>query len=744
MYDNYQPLPDRTRRLWPLLAVLMVGSLLAIAAAGIFLWQRPPAVERPVYEQGGTKQVSTVKDEKLAVYTGTGWEPQFWNGINLGATTPGHFPGDLSPTTEDYRRWFEGMKKMNVDVVRIYTILPPRFYEALDEFNSRREDPLWFVQGVWTPEEELIGENEEGRDAYSPDITGEFEKEISNAVKAVHGDADLPQKFGHASGTYRTDTSEYLLGWILGTEWYPYAVQATNEAHPGRPAYSGEYFQAKQQASPFESWLAARLDTLAKEEMRYGWQHPVSFTNWLTTDPLEHPNEPLEQEDLVPVDPMHLEPTDRWSAGYFAAYHAYPYYPDFLRFQQSYQNYRTADGDIDPYAGYLNELRDHHAGIPLVVAEFGVPSSRGMAHYGPLDRDQGMHTEKEQGEIDAGMIEAIHNEGYDGALLFSWQDEWFKFTWNTIELELPWKRRDDWRNRLTNEENFGVVSVEPGKNANDVIRLDGETGDWRFHRPKETREYKDFDLSVSHDEAYLYLLMKKKEGNWDLSQQSVDLGFSVLPDGSRTADRAPGVKFPGGIQFLMQLTDKEESKIYVNSGYDQHTWLYSEKLGMLPADRAESDVSKGEFLPWKLATSRELVLPETKETIPFEEVEVGKLRPGITDPDSPDFNSLADYYAEGDVLEVRIPWMLLGYTDPSTQQVWNYPYKAGAISPVDSPGVEVYPVARPDGLSRAATVEPLDYDWKHWDDPVTHERRKRSYYIVQDKFAEIEEVKEAR
>ena len=183
------------------------------------------------------------------------------------------------------------------------------------------------------------------------------------------------------------------------------------------------------------------LDTLAKEEMEYGWQHPVSFTNWPTTDPLSHPNEPNKQEDLVPVDPMHVEPTSAWKAGYFAQYHVYPYYPDFLRYEPKYQTYRNAEDEIDPYAGYLHELRAHHKGIPLFVGEFGVPSSRGTAHRGPLGRDQGYHTEEEQGKMDAGLLEQIRDEGFDGGILFEWTDEWFKYTWNTTDLEIPQSRR---------------------------------------------------------------------------------------------------------------------------------------------------------------------------------------------------------------------------------------------------------------------------------------------------------------
>lgn len=122
--------------------------VLAISAGGgfwfVFVYKSNP---RPVSEtEAEVKRVATVRDGEIAIYDGDGWESRFWTGINLGATTPGHFPGELSPSKEDYLRWFPKMKEMNIDVLRVYTILPPHFYEALDEFNSGRDDPLWLTR----------------------------------------------------------------------------------------------------------------------------------------------------------------------------------------------------------------------------------------------------------------------------------------------------------------------------------------------------------------------------------------------------------------------------------------------------------------------------------------------------------------------------------------------------------------------------------------------------------------------
>lgn len=758
MYQNYER-RHRASRTVRLIRILLVLSAFAISIVAVVAFVRWGDVERPVAEADGVKQVSTVKDANLAVYDGTRWKTQFWDGVNLGASLPGHSPGELVPTKQDYLRWFGQMKEMNVDSVRVYTILDPVFYEALKEFNSKQKEPLWLVQGVWSPEEKLIGENEEGRNAYDPDIVKTFEGEISDAVAAVHGDADLPKRPGHASGRYRKDVSEYILGWMVGTEWYPYAVQATNKANRSMAPYSGEYFEAKSEASPFESWLAGLLDHLAKEEMKYGWQHPVSFTNWATTDPLSHPNEPLEQEDLVSVDPMHVDATPAWKAGYFAQYHVYPYYPDFLRYQPDYQTYRKANGEIDPYAGYLNDLRAHHEGIPLLIGEFGIPTSRGMAHRGPLGRNQGYHTEEEQGKMNASLLEDIRSEGLDGGMLFEWTDEWFKFTWNTVELELPGIRRDMWRNRLTNEENFGLMSMEAGPEDRQIL-VDGKTKDWEKRQKglvdrvsglfsKEAAgvsqsEYEDFSLSTTHDEAYVYLLLKKRKGDWKFPEDKVNVGFGTLQDGSEQPKPTPNLAFPGGgIQFLLQMKGEDESRIMVNSAYDQHTWLYANNdLDIIPSPPNDSPkASVGDFLPWKLMLSRGLFLPQTNKRVPPEEIEVGKMREGITDPASPDFNNLSDWYVKGDVLEIRIPWMLLGFTDPSQHLVWNNLYEAGKIEPVKTEELRIYPAVNSQRGENEG-IAPLDYTWSGWNDPAFHERKKKSFEILKKTYGKSNRLEE--
>lgn len=84
---------------------------------------------------------------------------------------------------------------MGANVIRVYTVHQPVFYKALVKFNREEaERPLYFIQGIWSPEEQLI----EKQDAYLPEIQQEFKQEIEKAVKAVYGDLDIPVKPGTA------------------------------------------------------------------------------------------------------------------------------------------------------------------------------------------------------------------------------------------------------------------------------------------------------------------------------------------------------------------------------------------------------------------------------------------------------------------------------------------------------------------------------------------------------------------
>ena len=355
MHRYFQPpqLPDQKRaRITCFLVVLIF--LLVVGCRGS---ETPATISEsacswdPVQDRvESLKRISYVDGERVLFLT-EAVERDFVVGVNLGSTIPGHSPGELAIRAEDYRRWFPQMADLGLNAVRVYTILSPHFYEELAAYNASNPDrPIYLVHGVWIPEERFLAT----KDLFDVLVREEFRKEISDTVAAVHGDLVRPERPGHAGGSYSADVSPWVLAYSIGVELDPQTAFASEQANGNRTPFIGQFFTVTPDANSIESWLAEMLDHLAAEEACRGRTMPVTFTNWVTTDPLEHPDDPDWREDLVGVDANHIRATEAWPSGFFASYHIYPYYPDFQRYEPGIADY-IHEGRIDPYAGYLSQ-----------------------------------------------------------------------------------------------------------------------------------------------------------------------------------------------------------------------------------------------------------------------------------------------------------------------------------------------------------------------------------------------------
>jgi hypothetical protein len=668
---------------------------------------------------GGLQVPARVQGEDIALATrDDGFSPRFWPGVNLGTTLPGTFPGQLAPTRKDYDRWLDGMGDLGVRLLRVYTILPPHFYEAFAAYNTAHADrPIHLLHGVWIPEDEFL----EGRDAYP--LLDDWKAELSDAVAVVHGDATLRRRPGHASGRYRADVSKWLLGWSLGVEWDPEAVAETNRKNADRKPYRGRYVRAVADANPMESWIAAGMDHVATLEAERGWSRPLTFTNWVTTDPLKHPSEAAEKEDLVSIDATHVRATNAWPGGVFASYHVYPYYPDFLRWE--YRDAKAADGTPDPYAGYLRALRAHHRGMPIMVTEFGVPASLGAAHKGPIGRDQGGHSEQGAGKIDAALLRRIREERYAGGVLFEWADEWFKFTWNTLDLELPAERRALWRNALTNEEHFGIVAVEPGRTPTKV--LDGDDRDWTATTSQSIAESAGpvQDVRATHDAAGLWLRVRLKEDRaWE--RGPIRIGLGVTGEGNRGLPGTNGAD-PQADHGVIVGPGRQATLLQA-AWLDPLPWLYGIVRDYVPFDEAAMRTGSGAWSRPRQILNRPVnVLGVGPQPAEFHDL--SRLRWGTGDPDAPGFDHRNLVMGRGKVLEVRLPWALIGYSDPSSHQVLRG-RRDGTVTSERTGRVAI--------AVQAGSAPPLrtaGYDWEDWSTVEFHERRKAGWGTVRREMA---------
>lgn len=656
----------------------------------------------------------------LGVYNGRDFEEIYLKGVNLGLGKPGYFPGETAITKEEYARWFEQISQMNANCIRVYTIQPPAFYEAFYEFNQTAEAPLYLFHGTWYDETRLA----ETADAFDAQLYAILQKDMRNLVDVLHGNCTIEEERGKAYGTYQYDVSAYVIGWILGIESDAEFVSTTNENHPDITSYEGTYVSAEN-LEAFEVFWAQTGDYLISYEMdNYGMMRPLSYVNWPTADILEHPSETMEEEYRIDLNVENLKPTDAFPCGLFASYHIYPYYPNFLYTQKEYSEYRDEDGTVNTYKPYLEELIAQH-NIPVLVAELGIPVSRGMTHTNIYTGfDQGNKTEVQQGEMLVSMMEDIYDSGYAGGIVFTWQDEWFKRTWNTEEYTNP-DRRAYWCDVMTCEQHFGLLDFVPGEGKETVI-LDGNDEEWGEEDILIGEE--GLSLSVKHDCSYLYLMIKKDDADFD--SEKFYIPFDITPNSGSTSFE--GRRFERPTDFLMVLDGRENSQLLVQSYYNLYQYQYDKIDKQIKTTGRMRQPGNNIFQPIYYLIERELILPDRDEKIPLQKFNAGALTFGTSAYDSPLYHSLADFYYQGDILEVRIPWLMLNFRDPSGKEIEDDFWKNEYYS-----GIQVDGIAIGVADETQKNVKMGEYQWEDWDQYPYFERLRKSYYILQEYFAQL-------
>ena len=190
--------------------------------------------------------------------------------------------------------------------------------------------------------------------------------------------------------------------------------------------------------------------------------------------------------------------------------------------------------------------------------------------------------------------------------------------------------------------------------------------------------------------------------------------------------------FDRAADFLLVLDGSINSRLLVQERYDTLRSTYAQNVRGFDTYVKENQPDKNSplFEPIDMILNLEL-LGESGEYITWSEAfETGYLTYGNANPDSPDFNSLADFICNGDDIEVKLPWQLLNFADPSNMEIHDDYYDGNygvAYQNIDTMYVGV---GTTDTKGR---IRLSPFALKGWGNDVTsHERLKRSYYILKD------------
>jgi hypothetical protein len=737
-------------------------------------WDRPSATaarHRPAELDLTARTV----DEHFELRVGTAWRPFFMKGVNMGVALPGKFPSEFPTDSALYAGWLDTIAAMHANTLRIYTILPPTFYRAVRGWNTQHPDRvLYLVHGVWT---ELPPDN----NFDDPAFNAEYRTEMRRVVDLLHGSAEIPSRPGHAGGRYDADVSPWVVAYIVGREWEPYSVVLYNDRVKEPRSHAGRFLSIGR-ASATDVWMTVQCDYLLSYEFdTWNALRPIAYTNWPTTDPITHPSEtsydqqmkfrglkydrpedglPPHEEDGPSLDASLVHPTPANVAGWFASYHVYPYYPDFILYDSAYTAARSSFGRSN-YFGYLRDLKRHHAGIPLVIAEFGVPTSRGNAHLQPQGWNHGGLDEREAAAINARLAAEIREAGAAGEMFFAWIDEWFKHNWFSADFEIPKENSRQWHNALSPEQHYGIMAMVAGARGT-TPELGGDAMRWSGLPVLERGALFGRDsaaLRVGNDESYVYLALEAphlRGRPFPFASTKLQIGIDTYrPDLGQVILPVSGLRSGAGFEFLLEVNDTSDAQLRVLPDYNPYMPLRLVESGAFFGEHFRRPVVSvkrfdGVFDSLFALTNRPRFMGDGTQ-VRGRGFNLGRLRFGTLAT-----STLSDWWwdAASGVLEIRLPWGLLNVSDPSTGKILFESDAERALHPgengpasrlvgVPSDGFRFAVVALRTGPDVAGTIPARDaygawplgafatWKWKTWETPTWHAHLKPVYAALQ-------------
>ena len=671
------------------------------------------------------RAVTKTGENTICILDGNGaWTPLEIRGVTVTAAEPGEVTSNFTTTKKTYLAWFSQIDALGANTLHAPYIMSEAFYRAFYEYNQTHDEPLYLVQGIALDDYVM----DSTYDVFDERFVEDFRVSCIAAVDIIHGTRKLFRNeipsAGH--GSFTNDVSPWVIGYVLGSAWEPETVVYANRTYANDErykSYQGKYLVTDEDATPVEAMLAYIGDSMIEyEAKRYKTQRVFGFYSNPDTDPLEMGLSSADSMDLIlkaPINTENILATDAMLSGQFAAYELYPYSTDrlILADDAAWQklgvcraDYAIEDGKYNYYAAYLQCLQNHHT-MPVLIVGFGASSSRAAAKFEwDTERHFGGMTEREQGEAIVASWSDIMSTNCVGGILAAWQTDWGRTSASRGEIDT--EAAIYWANAQEAAQGLGLLDFVP----NAACTLDGNIGEWS-QSDLVSKGENGAKIYVKYDEKYVYFMIEKPD--FDFSNETLYIPIDTTQLSGSNYCSEWDVKFDRAADFLLIVNGYQNTRLLVQERYDFY------RSGNIHAYYEQNipDRDSALFYACYLPIN---VKSEDGENVLYE---TGRLTYGSIDPTSADYNTLADFMVGMNCIEIRLPWQLLHFSNPSEMEIYGDYYEDYSVSAIAIKHLYV-------GIGDDTTSNRIAmgaFRLRGWLGNVTyHERLKDSYYILQE------------
>lgn len=231
---------------------------------------------------------------------------------------------------------------------------------------------------------------------------------------------------------------------------------------------------------------------------------------------------------------------------------------------------------------------------------------------------------------------------------------------------------------------------------------------------------------MKYDEKFIYLLAYEK--GFANGQKTLYIPIDTTPKTGSTYCENFGLRFEDPVDFVLAIDGRDNSCLLVQERYEVLRAMFYHETHDADAYLDPPDADTPLFKPIELMLQTATPLLTGNWQASSETYETGDLAYGNANPAAPDYDSLADFIFAGDYVELKLPWQLLNFSDPSRMTIHDDYYENYGVDYIT---IDTMYLGLTDGAAQERT--PLyPAALKGWGNTVSyHERLKPSYYILQ-------------